>query len=195
MKRRERKIGDGLGPILDGDILRCGMADSKNPMQRILNDYVDRATRMAISDGTGNPFALNRPGYRTYTDAGMRAERAEDRELNRLDALTDADTDFKNTSPSWSGSPPTGQGAHDVPGVKQIKPGTSCTINGWPGTWQWVDGTMTCIPNNRSADSLNCYDLYDLQIADAWRGDAKPKEQDPEEEEEGGGVRSSVRSL
>jgi hypothetical protein len=29
---------------------------------------------------------------------------------------------------------------------------------------------MTCIPNNRSADSLSIYDAYDLQIADAWRG-------------------------
>ena len=164
MRRRIRKIGDELGPIEDGDVLRVGMADSKNPMQRMLNDYVDRATRMAISDGTGNPFALNRPGYRTYTDARMLANLAEERELNRADALTDADTDFKNTSPSWAANPPTGQGAHDVPGVKQIKPGTSCTINGWPGTWQWVDGTMTCIPNNRSADSLNCYDLYDLQM-------------------------------
>ena len=91
-----------------------------------------------------------------------------------------------------------------MPGVKQIKPGTSCTISGWPGTWQWVDGTMTCIPNNRSADSLNCYDLYDLQIADAWRGNKEAsigpnlqKEQeeeddetddDEDEEEEGDGV-------
>ena len=190
MRRRIRKIGDQLGPIEDGDVLRVGMADSKNPMQRMLNDYVERATRMAISDGTGNPFALNRPGYRTYTDAGMRADRAEDRELNRLDALTDADNDFKNTSPSWSGSPPTGQGAHDVPGVKQIKPGTSCTINGWPGAWQWVSGTMTCIPNNRSADSLSIYDAYDLQIADAWRGNKEAwigpnlqKEQEEEDEE------------
>ena len=177
MQRRIRKIGDQLGPIEDGDVLRVGMADSKNPMQRMLNDYVDRATCMAIGDGTGDPFALNRPGFRTYNDARMRVDCADDRYLDRDDYLTDAD----NTSPSWSGSPPTGQGAHDVPGVKQIKP---CTINGWPGTWQWVDGTMTCIPNNRSADSLNCYDLYDLQIADAWRGDAKPKKQNPEEEEE-----------
>ena len=105
MQRRIRKIGDQLGPIEDGDVLRVGMADSKNPMQRMLNDYVDRATRMAISDGTGNPFALNRPGYRTYTDARCSPTVAEERKLNRADALTDADTDFKNTSPSWAAKP------------------------------------------------------------------------------------------
>ena len=60
MQRRIRKIGDQLGPIEDGDVLRVGMADSKNPMQKILNDYVDHATRMVIGDGTGDPFALNR---------------------------------------------------------------------------------------------------------------------------------------
>ena len=120
----------------------------------------------------------------------MRASVAEERKLNRADALTDADTDFINTSPSWAAKPPTGQGAHDVPGVKQIKPGTSCTISGWPGTWQWVNGTMICIPNSRSADSLSIYDAYDLQIADAWRGNKEAsigpnlqKEQEEEDDE------------
>jgi hypothetical protein len=101
----------------------------------------------------------------------MRQHLAEERALDRADYLTDKDSDFANTSPAWSSTPQTDQGARrNVPGIEDIPEGTSCTINGWPGKWKRVNGTMTCIPNNKRADALDCYELYDLQIADQWRG-------------------------
>jgi len=176
-KRRIRKIGDGLGEILDGDVLRVGMADSKNPVHKVMRDYTRETMRdqtMRVTDGgsTGDPLWAHKPGWRTYHDAGMRQHVAEDRALDRADYLTDKDTDFANTSPAWGSTPPTGFGSRDVPGIEDIPEGTSCTINGWPGKWKRVNGTMVCVPNNRKADSLSCYDLYDLQISDQWRSPA-----------------------
>jgi hypothetical protein len=180
-QRRLRKLGDGLGPIQDGDVLRCSLGDSKMPphLEKTLRSYVDRATRMAISDGSDqfDPFALNKPGYRTYRDARARADYNETRELNRADALTDADNDFANTSPSWASTPPTGQVSHDLP--KGPREGQSCTLNGYPGVYKRVqapatfrpgrESRMVCVPVGRSADSLSAYDLYDLEVSDAWR--------------------------
>ena len=160
MQKRIRTIGDGLGEILDGDVLRVGMADSKTSRQPL-----------RMTDGTDDLLALHRPGFRIERGGnigdvlvrdGARRDRAEQY------ALYDAEQEnaYKNTSPSWSSNPPTGQGEHGVPGVEDIPEGQECTINGWPGTWQRVSGTMTCVPNNRRADSLSCYDIYDLQAAE-----------------------------
>jgi hypothetical protein len=178
---------NGKKCLRDGKVLRVRttlMDSASNLTQAIMRDYSTKARTHVSDGGSGDPLWAHKPGYRTYTDAKTRATLSEERAFDRAAYLEDQDNTFRNTSPSWSGNPPTGQGTHNMRGVEDIPEGTACTINGCPGKWQRVNGTMICIPNDRSADSLSIYDAYDLQIADAWRGDAKPKEQDPGEEKE-----------
>jgi hypothetical protein len=110
----------------------------------------------------------------------MRQHLAEERALDRADYLTDKDSDFANTSPAWSSTPQTDQGARrNVPGIEDIPEGTSCTINGWPGKWKRVNGTMTCEslekriaaaladPQVTSTDLVELIDEAELAVATA----------------------------
>ena len=136
-----------------------------------------------ISDGSGDPLSLCRPGWRQHTALDKRAELSESKELDRLSAMDAKDAEFKNISSSWSNNPPTGQGVHPVPGIEDIPEGTSCTINGWPGHWQWVNGVRVCVPDNKKADNLSIYDAYDLAKSQEWRTPAVATDQAEEEDD------------
>ena len=179
-RRRIRTLGDGLGEILDGDVLRVAMTDGK-PNQH---------PRSRITDDSGSEWGLHRPGFRVEFGGnvgdvlvrdGAMADRAEQNALY----ISDKKSELRRAPAAWWNNDDvgiTGQGAHDLP--SEPKEGVSCTINGQAGVWRRVKAPatfrsgsefrMVCVPIGRSADSLSPYDLYDLQIADAWRSPSVP---------------------
>lgn len=133
--RRERKLGDGLGEILDGDVLRVALGDGKTSQQPV-----------RITDGSFSDLALCKPGFRREVggnigDVLVRDGARRDREEQY--ALRDAEqaAAYKNTSEVWWNNPPTGQGTHDLPPEPQE--GGVCTINGYPGRWERVNQPAT----------------------------------------------------
>ena len=144
MQTRIRKIGDGLGEILDGDVLRVGMADSKTS-----------SVPLRMTDGTNDAYALHRPGFRIERGGnigdvlvrdGGRRDREEQYRL-RDEEMANA---YKNVSPSWSDAATAPKNSTE-PGwllnnERFNAEGTACTCRneefpeyvGAPGKMAWV---------------------------------------------------------
>ena len=142
------------------------------------------ARPVRISDGSGDPLSLCRPGFRMVTAADKRAAISEERELDRLSYLDSKDAEFRNTSPGWSNNPPTGQGEHGVPTEQEAGEGFACTVrNQWfplnvgdPGMMRWYApaGAIVCVPLSVKKDAADaagedCYQEYDRLIGAAWQ--------------------------
>ena len=79
-------------------------------------------------------------------------------------------------SNAWKEAPPTGEGSEEFGDMEE---GDLCTINGFAGTLQKVDGELRCVPDNKGQDARSVKDArtrayldYDRYITTAW---AKPK--------------------
>jgi hypothetical protein len=163
MKRRERKLGDDLGPMLDGDFYRYSMADGDtvipSHVKRCLRDFVERAAKATISDGTNNWPGMNRPGWRMLRDENLRYDSADDKELAYCEYEDRKGTEYRDaanavpnsTHPGWLRA-----------NEEQIPEGQACTChnemfpdhNGEPGTMKWFSGPT--LLRSKQCDHLCC---------------------------------------
>ena len=188
-KRRERKIGDGLGEFRDGDCLRIGMLDSKLPhhLQQVLHDYTKQAVK--ISDGSGSRLSLSKPGFRMHTALDQRRSLADQKELDYCEyedylstQYRDVSTPPNSTEPGWLQN-----------NKSELAEGQACTCRnaefplnvGDPGTMRWYKGKLCCVPNTVSTDAADApdhYEQYDDYVTNAWKDAGRKRKPDPEEE-------------
>ena len=80
--------------------------------------------------------------------------------------------DDASASEAWK-APPTGQGSH---GQRGQQAGDLCTIDGSPGHFRSVGGSLKCVPDKGRADATDkvtqmegLYRARDTELADQWR--------------------------
>jgi hypothetical protein len=152
----EEEQDDGI--VADGQRVRVRL-DMMDAVQR---EVALHAGKPLVTDGTDNPLALHRPGFRLTADMAQR--QAADAALT--DSYKQYDADMGN---AWQSHD---EGDHPLITKKRTVPtkqeGDACSIDGRRGRLQMVNGQLECIPDKQ--DSIaDCYAAYDLEAENAWR--------------------------
>jgi hypothetical protein len=157
----EEEADDGI--VADGQRVRVPMW----AMDALQRDVANHAGQPLVTDGTDNPLALHRPGFRVAADRAQR--QAADAALTQAYeevALRDANawrTNDENDHPLVSKK-------RTVPAKQE---GDNCSINGRRGRLQLVNGQLECIPDKSVPDQrdavADAYAAYDQWQQDAWR--------------------------
>ena len=158
--------------LKDGETLRVPMwlmDGSPNPALSPLQQAVAASqNKLLVSDGSNDPLAMHRPGFRYSTDPAERA--AADAALAEAYAARElADANAWQTSDDH---PINTQGRGLSPGKKE---GGSCSIDGQRGTLVREGDRLVCVPDKaRDARSVTdareeAYRLYDEEQQHAWQ--------------------------
>lgn len=142
-----------------------------------------------ISDGSGDPLSLNKPGFRTFTDDKLRNRLADEKELDYIDYENAKATEWRDVSaPPNSTHPGWLQSSEE-----QMTEGQSCTVrneffpqhNGEPGTIKMYKGRLCCVPEGVTtdaavADKYSIYDEYDApRNWNTWTAVGAAKKRNP----------------
>lgn len=158
--------------LQDGERRRVSMQmrDSADSWRNDMHAHFMRSA--VVTDGSGSPLGLHRPGPRHFADGATRdaARQAYDGMIADVsDAWKNPGNGFVLAHPAPATPPapaPSGFAAHGF-GSRSMRgqqEGDQCTINGAPGHLHMVNGTPQCVPDRRS-DSISTGDAR----ADAWR--------------------------
>ena len=162
--------------LQDGARLRVPLylKDGVTPNPRLTPTQRDKAiaarqqNQSLVTDGTSNPMAMHKPGFRYTADANRRA--LDDAVKNEAYAEVD-----QRDANAW-------KGATNRTNLRDQE-GAPCTVRsaqfpddfGSPGTLQMGDdGELVCVPDNlqdaRRLDAKQqAYEEYDRIARDAWR--------------------------
>jgi hypothetical protein len=157
----EEEQDDGI--VADGERVHVPMW----AMDAVQRDVAQHAGKPLVTDGTDNPLALHRPGFRltanlaerTAADAAL-TEAYQEVAVRDANAWRTADED--GTHPLLVNKRGT------VPAKRE---GGSCQIDGRRGRLQMVNGELQCIPDKQDAIDAReaAYAAYDLADSEAWR--------------------------
>jgi hypothetical protein len=147
--------------VADGERVRVRL-DMMDALQR---DVARHAGQPLVTDGTDNPLALHRPGFRLTADMAQR--QAADVALT--DCYKQYDADMSN---AWRTND---EGDHPLITSKRATStakheGHACSIDGQRGTWVREGDRLVCKPDQQDAlTAEDAYRWYDDQQAHAWR--------------------------
>ena len=161
--------------LQDGERLRVPLylKDGITPNPRLTPTQRGKAIaqQSLVTDGTANPLAMHRPGFRYWADNNQRAIN----DAVKAEAYNAADTRAAN---AWRG--PTNR-----TNLRDAREGDVCMVQGpeFPddfgssGTLQMGSDGLVCVPDDlqdarrRDAASIKqaAYERYDREMADAWR--------------------------
>jgi hypothetical protein len=159
-------VFDDQGVLRPGAVARVKMTarDSALPPERPLtvdemNERMVRHHRNAlVTDGTGNPWGLSRPGWRIPAD-----RTSHDRQRQVLqDAYEEYERDLREAYKTPGTSPATNTGSHEFSSAPQE--GDPCSKDGYAGHWETDEqtGELYCRIDRRATGSTDGRSLAQL---------------------------------
>jgi hypothetical protein len=111
--------------------------------------------RSLITDAWGGTEGLHRPGWR-IADGGIIGDQCVRDECQR--AYDEYRQELEN---AWKNDPPTGFGFPSA--TRGQQEADACTINGYLGRLEMIDGALTCVPDPRRRDALSARECPDCE--------------------------------